>query len=94
MVSELEYHYANIQLVDIEGGMVYGDVIASESTFDDGWCLVGQFFIERAVNFEAEQHIMASLWQPGRGMFVKELHQDDDICPGLLAIVMEDLVIY
>uniref|UniRef100_A0A803QPD1 CCHC-type domain-containing protein n=1 Tax=Cannabis sativa TaxID=3483 RepID=A0A803QPD1_CANSA len=44
------------------------------SEIDDRWCIVGKFLTKRIVDFQAVQHKMATLWQPGRGMYVKELH--------------------
>ncbi|KAM6559493.1 hypothetical protein CsatA_028732 [Cannabis sativa] len=41
--------------------------------YDDRWCIVGRFLTERSIDFDAMQHLMASLWQPGKGMFIKEL---------------------
>lgn len=37
------------------------------------WCLVGRFLTESPINFQAMQHKLASLWRPGRGMYVKEI---------------------
>ncbi|KAM6543198.1 hypothetical protein CsatB_007645 [Cannabis sativa] len=45
----------------------------TEKDYDDRWCLVGRFLTERSIDFDAMQHLLASLWQPGKGMFVKEL---------------------
>ena len=42
----------------------------------DGFCLVGRFLTSRNVDFDAMRHLMASLWQPGHGMFVKELESN------------------
>uniref|UniRef100_A0A803NSP0 DUF4283 domain-containing protein n=1 Tax=Cannabis sativa TaxID=3483 RepID=A0A803NSP0_CANSA len=44
------------------------------SGIDDRWCLVGRFLTKRSIDFQAMQHKIASLWQPGRGMYVKELN--------------------
>uniref|UniRef100_A0A803Q3T6 PHD finger protein ING n=1 Tax=Cannabis sativa TaxID=3483 RepID=A0A803Q3T6_CANSA len=40
---------------------------------DDRWCLVGRFLTNRLIDFDKMQNILASLWQPGMGMFVKQL---------------------
>lgn len=40
------------------------------------WCLVGKFLTESTIDFQAMQHKMASLWRPGRGMYVKQLEPD------------------
>ncbi|KAM6569612.1 hypothetical protein CsatB_017597 [Cannabis sativa] len=44
-----------------------------EEGIDDRWCLVGKFLSNRIIDFEKMQNILASLWQPGMGMFVKQL---------------------
>lgn len=41
--------------------------------FDIRWCLVGCFLTDSRIDFQAMQHKMASLWKPGRGMYVKQL---------------------
>lgn len=43
------------------------------SELDDELCLVGRFLMNRTIDFQAMQNRMASLWQPGRGVHVKEL---------------------
>lgn len=37
------------------------------------WCLVGRFLTDYPIDFRVMQHKMASLWKPGRGVYVKEL---------------------
>uniref|UniRef100_A0A803PH95 DUF4283 domain-containing protein n=1 Tax=Cannabis sativa TaxID=3483 RepID=A0A803PH95_CANSA len=44
-----------------------------EEGIDDRWCLVGRFLSNRMIDFDKIQNILASLWQPGMGMFVKKL---------------------
>ncbi|KAF4404571.1 hypothetical protein G4B88_005957 [Cannabis sativa] len=41
--------------------------------FDDRCCLVGKFLTDRTIDFDAMRHMMASLWQPGKGLYIKEL---------------------
>ncbi|XP_060974104.1 uncharacterized protein LOC115704420 [Cannabis sativa] len=55
------------------GRLVYDDDDEDLLEFDDRWCLVGRFLTKQGVDFQAMQHKMATLWQPGRGMYVKEL---------------------
>ncbi|KAM6583826.1 hypothetical protein CsatB_010828 [Cannabis sativa] len=43
------------------------------SEIDDRWCLVGRFLTKRSIDCQAMQHKKASLWQPNRGLYVKEL---------------------
>ncbi|XP_062094288.1 uncharacterized protein LOC133800347 [Humulus lupulus] len=74
-IHNLTQQYSNIQLEEEEEeiGLVYGNALATETTLDDRFCLVGKFLTTRSIDFDAMQHMIASLWQPGRGMFAKEL---------------------
>lgn len=72
--NSLADQYARISINDADdGGLCYDDEEVDISAIDDRWCLVGKFLTKRSIDFQAMQHRMASLWQPGRGMFVKEL---------------------
>ncbi|XP_030502803.2 uncharacterized protein LOC115717973 [Cannabis sativa] len=55
--------------VAIEGG-------EEDDGIDARWCVVGRFLSDRDVDFETMQNVLASLWKPGMGMFVKELPPD------------------
>ncbi|XP_060960746.1 uncharacterized protein LOC133031286 [Cannabis sativa] len=71
---DLNEQYAQISLEDEEAGvLIGGDDEGDETTFDDRWCLVRKFLTGRPVDFDAMRHLMASLWQPGKGVFIKEL---------------------
>ncbi|KAM6554291.1 hypothetical protein CsatB_015053 [Cannabis sativa] len=70
----LEHQYDQLNLEeDEEGILITGDEEEEEILFDDRWCLVGMFLTGRTMDFDAMRHMMASLWQPGKGVFVKEL---------------------
>uniref|UniRef100_A0A803NLH2 Reverse transcriptase n=1 Tax=Cannabis sativa TaxID=3483 RepID=A0A803NLH2_CANSA len=56
-----------------DDALAYGVDQTVEFAIDDRWCLVGRFLTERNIDFDAMRHLMASLWQPGKGMYVKEL---------------------
>lgn len=56
-----------------EGGLCSDEGEEVALDIDDRWCLVGKFLTGRNVDFQAMQQRMTSLWQPGRGIFVKEL---------------------
>ncbi|KAL8124864.1 hypothetical protein AgCh_012503 [Apium graveolens] len=63
-----------IRLEDEEdGGLIYKENQEEIYEIDTRWCLVGRFLTESSVDFQAMQHKMASLWRPGKGMYVKEL---------------------
>ncbi|KAF4366669.1 hypothetical protein G4B88_010744 [Cannabis sativa] len=45
-----------------------------EIVIDTRWCLVGKLLTGRVSDFNVFQNMMAFLWQPGMGMYVKELN--------------------
>lgn len=70
----MEESFARIQIEDEEeGGLVYKEPMDNLSEIDACWCLVGRFLTESPIDFQAMHHKMASLWKPGRGVYVKEL---------------------
>ncbi|KAM6568954.1 hypothetical protein CsatB_016939 [Cannabis sativa] len=71
---DLNEQYAQISLEDEEEGVLLGgDDEGEEIAFDDRWCLVGKFLTGRTLDFDAMRHMMASLWQPGKGVYIREL---------------------
>lgn len=69
----------NVTLEDEEeGGVAFDDTEQAEEVeylkgFDTYLCLVGRFINEGVVDFTAMQHTSASLWRPGKGLYIKEL---------------------
>lgn len=55
------------------GGIVYEEDTDSLSEIDTRWCLVWRILTESSIDFQAMQHKMATLWRPGKGMYVKQL---------------------
>uniref|UniRef100_A0A803P0P8 CCHC-type domain-containing protein n=1 Tax=Cannabis sativa TaxID=3483 RepID=A0A803P0P8_CANSA len=47
-----------------------------ELNFDDRWCLVGRMLSGKVSDFQIFQNIIANLWKPGRGIFIKILDQN------------------
>ncbi|KAM6597601.1 uncharacterized protein LOC115718091 [Cannabis sativa] len=73
-VLDLNEQYAQISLDDEEEGiLIGGEEEGEEFAFDDRWCLVGKFLTGRTLDFDPMRHIMASLWQPGKGVYIREL---------------------
>lgn len=73
-ISEMEEKFASITIEEEDqGGLVYEGDVADLSDVDMRWCLVGRFLTESSIDFQAMQHKMASLWKPGRGLYVKDL---------------------
>uniref|UniRef100_A0A803PRW0 Reverse transcriptase domain-containing protein n=1 Tax=Cannabis sativa TaxID=3483 RepID=A0A803PRW0_CANSA len=58
---------------DDEEGLLFDNVSDDLSEIDDRWLLVGRFLTNRPIDFQAMQNKIATLWQPGRGLYVKEL---------------------
>ncbi|XP_074352285.1 uncharacterized protein LOC141691445 [Apium graveolens] len=73
-LKAMEESFAMISLEEEEqGGITYEENAEDLSEIDMRWCLVGRFLTDSPIDFQAMQHKMASLWRPGRGMFVKQL---------------------
>lgn len=76
-MEEMEEGMAMISLEgEEEGGLVYEENESELSDIDVRWCLIGRFLTESSIDFQAMQHKMASLWRPGKGMYVKELERN------------------
>lgn len=73
-MQEMEDVFSTIRIEDEEqGGLMYGENAEDLGEIDTRWCLVGRFLTDSSIDFQAMQHKMASLWKPGRGMYVKQL---------------------
>lgn len=72
--KEMEEKFASITLEEeVQGGLSYEGDTGELSDIDTRWCLVGRFLTESTIDFQAMQHKMASLWRPGKGLYVKDL---------------------
>ncbi|KAL8103334.1 hypothetical protein AgCh_027777 [Apium graveolens] len=73
----MEESFALIRIEDEEeGGLSYEGEIEEQLEIDTRWCLVGHFLTDSPIDFQAMQHKMASLWRPGRAVYVKEIEQN------------------
>ncbi|WOG81854.1 hypothetical protein DCAR_0101008 [Daucus carota subsp. sativus] len=73
-MDELADQYAAISLEEEEsGGLSYEAEEALDGGIDTRWCLVGRFLSDRSIDFEKMQHSMATLWKPGKGVYIKRL---------------------
>lgn len=71
---EMEESFSRFSIEDEEqGGLTYEEDTSVLSEIDTRWCLVGRFLTDSSIDFQAMQHKMASLWRPGKGMYVKQL---------------------
>lgn len=77
-IRDMEKSFANIRLEEEEhSGLTYeGATENSLSEVDVRWCLVGKFLTDSPIDFQAMKHKMASLWKPGRGVYVKALESN------------------
>ncbi|XP_060965565.1 uncharacterized protein LOC115700201 [Cannabis sativa] len=73
----LEDQYAAFNIEDEEEEeLIFEGGNDDSADIDDRWCLVGRFLTHRSIDFQAMQNKMAQLWQPGRGLYVKELEHN------------------
>lgn len=73
-IQEMEEAFAAIQIEDEEyGGPSYENDNEDLREIDMRWCLIGRFLTDSHIDFQVMQHKMASLWRPGRGLYVKQL---------------------
>lgn len=76
-IQEMEKTFAKIQIEEEEqGGLSYENDMEELSEIDTRWCLVGCFLTDSHIEFQTMQHKMASLWRPGRGLYVKPLEEN------------------
>uniref|UniRef100_A0A803NYV8 DUF4283 domain-containing protein n=1 Tax=Cannabis sativa TaxID=3483 RepID=A0A803NYV8_CANSA len=74
LYKDIEDQYASITLEGEDNSdFAFDFVEEGEQPIDEKWCIVGRFLTERAIDFDVMRHMMASLFQPGKGMYVKEL---------------------
>ncbi|XP_062075810.1 uncharacterized protein LOC133779929 [Humulus lupulus] len=76
-VNDINSAMNEISLADEDsGGIALQDFPGEqeeETDFDWHLCVVGRFIAPGAIDFYAMQQTLASLWRPGKGVFVKEL---------------------
>lgn len=56
-----------------EGGLVLEGDCGNEAEYEFSLCLVGRFLVTKSVNFQAMQDTLIPIWQPMKGIEVKEL---------------------
>lgn len=74
-MESLNYAMNNIILEDEEDEeLVFGQEEGGENqqiSCNAHLCLVGRFLTEGALDFQAMQQILAALWRPGKGVYIK-----------------------
>lgn len=71
--EDLATKWSNISLGEEEEGGLLFEGEEEGLGIDTRWCLVGKLLTGRVSDFNVFQNVLAFLWQPGKGMFVKEL---------------------
>ncbi|KAF4350415.1 hypothetical protein F8388_004663 [Cannabis sativa] len=59
-----------------DGDLGVDFLVPDDQDGHDHHCIIGRFLTARPIDFEAMRHVMASLWQPGRGVYVKEIESN------------------
>lgn len=72
-MEDLGKQWDDFHIEDEEKGISFEDTEDLQDEIDARWCLVGKLLSDRLADFEAVRNVMAALWRPGKGMFVKEL---------------------
>ncbi|KAF4366103.1 hypothetical protein G4B88_025774 [Cannabis sativa] len=73
-MRDLEEGCADISIEGEDDGALGVDFLVPDDQADhDNLCIVGRFLTARPIDFEAMRHFMASLWQPAKGVYVKEI---------------------
>ncbi|XP_062089039.1 uncharacterized protein LOC133795601 [Humulus lupulus] len=70
---DIEEEFGGIMLEDEEMGGLSLAAEEEDEGFDVRWCLVGRFLNAGVIDTQEMQHMMAFLWKPGKGLYVKEL---------------------
>ncbi|KAL9411498.1 hypothetical protein AB3S75_045157 [Citrus x aurantiifolia] len=77
LASEVCNAYERMAIEEEEesGLIVEGDDVeeGGETKIDFRYCLVGRFLTDKVINFSAMKNTMASLWHPGKGVYIKDL---------------------
>lgn len=55
-----------------EGGVLCEESKVLKDKVDAKWCLVGRLLSDRPTDFDALSNVMAALWHPNKGIFVKK----------------------
>lgn len=76
VASLMDPSMANLSLShDEDDELVLDEGLISTSNTSVELCLVGRFLTDQPLNFNLMKSRMASIWRPGKGMFVKEIGQ-------------------
>lgn len=72
--KRVEEMYARMTVEDDEGGgLLPPDLIESRGREEQQWSAIGRFLTDRPINVLAMKNIMAAVWRPVKGVWIKEL---------------------
>lgn len=66
---------AGLHLSTEDDELVLDEGVTEESSVAVDLCLVGRFLTDQTINFNLMRSRMASIWRPGKGVFVKDIGQ-------------------
>ncbi|XP_057779545.1 uncharacterized protein LOC130998128 [Salvia miltiorrhiza] len=71
----MEDQMANLHISEEDDELVLDDEITGDSNVTVDLCLVGRFLTDQTINFPLMRSRLASVWRPGKGVFVKDIGQ-------------------
>ncbi|XP_062086519.1 uncharacterized protein LOC133792629 [Humulus lupulus] len=75
-IDDLDARWGEFHIAEEDGqGLILEEdpETVEDDLFDARWCLVGKLLGGRVADFDALKNVLASLWRPVKGMFVKQL---------------------
>lgn len=80
-IMHMRDNFTLVNYGDDDEGLIMEDVSEGGDSFQDvfKWCLVGYFLTDKPINFAAMRTTLASLWQPVKGVCIKELYPNRSI---------------
>lgn len=73
-IEDLGERWDEFHIEDEDNGVLFEESKVLKDEVDAKWCLVGRLLSNRPTDFKAMRNVMASIWRPDKGMFVKELY--------------------
>ncbi|XP_057794257.1 uncharacterized protein LOC131010642 [Salvia miltiorrhiza] len=71
----MEEQMASLNLSNEDDELILDDEITADSTVSVDLCLVGRFLTDQPINFNLMRSRLASIWRPGKGVFMKDIGQ-------------------
>lgn len=69
--------YQRLSLEEEEGEGLDPSGLSTDSTNNQlQWCIIGRLLIEKEIKFLAMKNVLASVWRPVKGVWIKELEHN------------------